>query len=117
MAWSGDHCPFIVEEFVKIGESVVTTQHSFRRPFALRRHNPVPDGKSIRRTGPTGDQRSHKTAEKKTHVNEDDEYTYELHHWLRNECNEIPCEAIEITSKSDQSGSLERLRICYGEGK
>ena len=49
MAWSGEHRAFVVEEFLKNSESVVPTQRSFRRHFALRRHDPVPDGKTIRR--------------------------------------------------------------------
>ena len=42
MAWSGEHCAFVVEEFVKNGEPVVATQRSFRRHFSLNRHDPVP---------------------------------------------------------------------------
>ena len=49
MAWSGEHCAFVIEEFVKNGESVVTTQHSFRRHFSLNRHDPVPTEKTIHR--------------------------------------------------------------------
>ena len=47
MAWSGEHCAFVIEEFVKNGESVVVTQHSFQRHFSLNRHDPVPTGKTI----------------------------------------------------------------------
>ena len=49
MAWSGEHRAFVVEQFVKNGESVVATQRSFRRHFSLNRHDPVPTGKTIRR--------------------------------------------------------------------
>ena len=34
MAWSGEHRAFVVEQFVKNGESVVATQRSFRRHFS-----------------------------------------------------------------------------------
>ena len=47
MAWSGEHCTFVMKEFVKNGESVVATQHSFRRHFLLNRHDPIPTGKTI----------------------------------------------------------------------
>ena len=49
MAWSGEHRAFVIEEFVKNGESVVATQRSFRRHFLLNRHDPVPTGKTIHR--------------------------------------------------------------------
>ena len=49
MAWSGEHRPFVIEEFVKNGQSVITTQCSFRRHFSLNRHDPVPTGKTIHR--------------------------------------------------------------------
>ena len=49
MAWSGEHRAFVIEEFVKNGESVVATQRSFRRHFSLNRHDPVPTGKTIHR--------------------------------------------------------------------
>ena len=49
MAWSGEHRTFVIEEFVKNGESVVPTQHSFRRPFSLNRHDPVTTGKTVHR--------------------------------------------------------------------
>ena len=42
MAWSGEHRAFVVEQFVKNGESLVATQRSFRRHFSLNRHDPVP---------------------------------------------------------------------------
>ena len=48
MAWSSEHRAFVIEEFVKNGESVVATQRSFRRHFSLNRHDPVPTG--IRQT-------------------------------------------------------------------
>ena len=48
MAWSGEHRPFVIEEFVKNGESVVAMQRSFRRHFSLNRHDPVSTGKTIR---------------------------------------------------------------------
>ena len=49
MAWSGQHRAFVVEEFIKNGESVIMAQRSFRRQFSLSRHDPVPDAKTIRR--------------------------------------------------------------------
>ena len=49
MAWSGEHRTFVIEEFVKNGESVVATQRSFRRHFSLNRHDPVPTEKTIHR--------------------------------------------------------------------
>ena len=49
MAWSGEHRAFVIEEFVKNGESVVATQRSFRRHFSLNRHDPVSTGKTIHR--------------------------------------------------------------------
>ena len=49
MAWSGEHRAFVIEEFVKNGESVVATQRSFRGHFSLYRHDPVPTGKTIHR--------------------------------------------------------------------
>ena len=42
MAWSGEHRAFVVEQFVKNGESVIATQRSFRIHFSLNRHDPVP---------------------------------------------------------------------------
>ena len=47
MTWSGEHRAFVIEEFVKNGESVIATQRSFRRHFSLNRHDPVPTGKTI----------------------------------------------------------------------
>ena len=49
MAWSGEHRAFVIEKFVKNGESVVATQRSFRRHFSLNHHDPVPTGKTIHR--------------------------------------------------------------------
>ena len=46
MAWSGEHRAFVIEEFVKNGESVVATQRSSRRHFSLNRHDPVPTEKT-----------------------------------------------------------------------
>ena len=45
MAWSSEPRAFVVEEFVKNGESVVATQRSFRRRFSLNRHYPIPQEK------------------------------------------------------------------------
>ena len=47
MAWSGEHRAFVIEEFVRNGESVVAMQRSFQRHFSLNRHDPVPTGKTI----------------------------------------------------------------------
>ena len=47
MAWSGEHRAFVVEQFLKNGESVIATQRSFRRHFSLSRHDPAPTGKTI----------------------------------------------------------------------
>ena len=49
MVWSGEHRAFVIEEFVKNGESIVATQRSFRKHFSLNRHDPVPTGKTIHR--------------------------------------------------------------------
>ena len=49
MAWSSEPRAFVVEDFVKNGESVVATQRSFQRRFSLNRHYPIPTGKTIRR--------------------------------------------------------------------
>ena len=47
MARSGEHRAFVVEEFLKNGESVIATPRSFRRHFSLSRHDPAPTGKTI----------------------------------------------------------------------
>lgn len=47
MAWLGEHRAFVVEEFIRNGGSVITTQRAFRIRFALGRHESVPDRKSI----------------------------------------------------------------------
>ena len=47
MAWSGEHRAFVIEEFLKNGESVIATQRSFRKHFSLNRHDPEPIGKTI----------------------------------------------------------------------
>lgn len=47
MAWSGEHRAFVVEEFIKNGGSLISTQRAFRVRFALGRHDLVPDRKTI----------------------------------------------------------------------
>ena len=47
MAWHGEHRAFVVEEYIRNGESVITTQRAFRIRFELGRHDPVPDRKTI----------------------------------------------------------------------
>jgi len=47
MAWLGEHRAFIIEEFIKNGESPVATQCAFRIRFALGRRKAVPDKKTI----------------------------------------------------------------------
>jgi hypothetical protein len=48
MAWSGQHRAFVVEEFIKNGGSVITTQRAFRLHFAIGRRDPIPTGPTIR---------------------------------------------------------------------
>ena len=45
MAWSEEHRAFIVEEYKKIGGSLVATQLAFRIRFAPGRRDAVPDRK------------------------------------------------------------------------
>jgi len=47
MNWTGEHRAFVIETFMKSNESVITTQRTFRTHFALGRHAPVPDRKTI----------------------------------------------------------------------
>ncbi|PNF42023.1 hypothetical protein B7P43_G12304 [Cryptotermes secundus] len=47
MAWHSEHRAFVVEEYIRNGESVITTQRAFRIRFELGRHDPVPDRKTI----------------------------------------------------------------------
>jgi len=47
MAWSGEHCAFVVKEFIINGSSLISTQRAFRVQFMLGRHDPVPDSKTI----------------------------------------------------------------------
>ena len=47
MVWLGEHCAFIVEEFIINGGSPVATQRAFRIRFALGRREAVPDKKTI----------------------------------------------------------------------
>lgn len=47
MAWSGEHRAFVIEEFINNGGSPISTQRAFRVRFALGRHDPVPDRKTI----------------------------------------------------------------------
>jgi len=49
MVWLGERRAFIVEEFIKNGESPVATQCAFRIRFALGRREAVPDKKTIYR--------------------------------------------------------------------
>jgi transposase len=47
MAWRGEHRAFVVEEYIRNGGSVITTQRAFRKRFELGRHDPVPVRKTI----------------------------------------------------------------------
>ncbi|KAL4149807.1 hypothetical protein QTP88_003669 [Uroleucon formosanum] len=47
MAWHGEHRAFVVEEYIRNGDSAITTQRAFRIRFKLGRHDPVPDRKTI----------------------------------------------------------------------
>jgi hypothetical protein len=47
MAWRGEHRAFVVEEYIRNGGSVITTQRAFRIRFKLGRHDPVPVRKTI----------------------------------------------------------------------
>ncbi|XP_039299184.1 uncharacterized protein LOC120355018 [Nilaparvata lugens] len=48
MAWLGEHRAFVVEEFIKNGGSVTSTQRAFWIRFELCRRDSVPDAKTIR---------------------------------------------------------------------
>ena len=48
MAWHGEHRSFVVEEFIKNGGSVISTQRAFRIRFELGRRDSVPDAKTIK---------------------------------------------------------------------
>ena len=49
MAWSRQHRAFVVEEFIKNGGSVITTQRAFHLHFAIGRRDPmIPTGPTIR---------------------------------------------------------------------
>lgn len=45
--WNGEHCAFVVEEYIRNGGSVITTQRPFRIYFQLGRNDLVPDRKTI----------------------------------------------------------------------
>ena len=45
MTWTRIHRAFVVEEFLKIEQSVTRPLKSFERPFNLKRHDPVPSYK------------------------------------------------------------------------
>ena len=47
MNWTDEHRAFVIETFMKNNESVITTQRTLRTHFALGRHAPVPDRKTI----------------------------------------------------------------------
>jgi transposase len=47
MAWRWEHRAFVVEEYIRNGGSVVTTQRAFHIRFKLGRHDPVPVRKTI----------------------------------------------------------------------
>lgn len=49
MAWNGVHRAFVVEQFIRSGDSVIATQRAFRNQFDVGRHGAVPDGRTIRR--------------------------------------------------------------------
>ena len=47
MNWTGEHCAFTVETFIKTNETVTATQRAFRVHFKLGRHDPVPARNTI----------------------------------------------------------------------
>lgn len=47
MAWTGEHRAFIVEDFIKNGESVTQTLRNFKTHFKLNRNDPGPNRKSV----------------------------------------------------------------------
>ena len=47
MNWTGEHCAFTVETFIKTNESVTATQRAFCLHFDLGRHDPVPARNTI----------------------------------------------------------------------
>ncbi|GFW63634.1 DUF4817 domain-containing protein [Trichonephila clavipes] len=47
MAWHGEYCTFVLEEYIHNGGSVFTTRRVFRVRFQLDRHDSVPDRKTI----------------------------------------------------------------------
>ncbi|GBL82575.1 hypothetical protein AVEN_263665-1 [Araneus ventricosus] len=47
MVWSGEHRAFVIEAYLKNGDSVITSQRLFRRHFGLDRNAKVPDKKTI----------------------------------------------------------------------
>lgn len=47
MAWIGEHRAFVVVEFIRNGESVITAQRAFCIRFQLHRRDPVLDRKTI----------------------------------------------------------------------
>lgn len=47
MAWIGEHRAFVVVEFIRNGESVITAQRAFYIWFQLHRRDPVSDRKTI----------------------------------------------------------------------
>ena len=47
MAWSTEHCAFVVETYFKCGDSVIAAQRQFLTHFGVGRHGRVPDRKTI----------------------------------------------------------------------
>ena len=47
MAWTGEHRAFIVEDFIRNGESVTRTLRNFKTHFKLNRNDPGPNRKSV----------------------------------------------------------------------
>ena len=45
--WTARHRAFVVEAFFKNGDSVITTQHLFRREFNVPCHGAVPSPNTI----------------------------------------------------------------------
>ena len=47
MAWNTEHRAFVVETYLKCGDSVIAAQHQFHTHFGIGRHRRVPNRKTI----------------------------------------------------------------------
>ena len=57
VTWLGEHCAFVVEEFIANGGLPIATQHAFRIRLTLSRRDPVPDKKKFMTGCETSDKR------------------------------------------------------------